>query len=328
MNGPKKKRLQSGSKAPDNIVNMTVRERIDRELVIIDTIFRSQLGEINSDRLLIGEPKYLRSFFSVQSDTELFKIESYISHYSKRIEKSINNTLLQNELRGYHKRANELIDLFNSNLTEESVIVKAYRDNIPEGFEEKLDYQDQHSAVVLVNHLRISKIIFGVFNSFQKDGFSWKTRDYNYVSTNYELAIFCERLVKFIRDCGLQQTKVEDSNNRISSVPSVVSNFEDLFTDKNNVDLSLKVLLDVNPSIVDVNFNFILGERQKGSIVAWVSAMKEKGLIFNNVNDSDIARVLNSKIHGLNLGGDGRTLRNYGTTSYNKYYLELLSLLP
>ncbi|NDV15579.1 hypothetical protein GO009_06025 [Muricauda sp. TY007] len=194
-------------------MNMTVRERIDRELVIIDTIFRSQLGEINSDRLLIGEPKYLRFLFSVQSDTELFKIESYISHYSKRIEKSINNTLLQNELRGYHKRANELIDLFNFKLTEESVIVKAYRDNLPESFEEKLDYQNQHSAVVLVNHLKISKIIFGAFNSFQKDGFSWETRNHNYVSTNYELAIFCEKLCRFVADCGIIKLK---NNNKLS----------------------------------------------------------------------------------------------------------------
>lgn len=324
MKEPKRKRS-----LPDNIVNMTVRERIDRELTIIDNIFRCQLGQIVSDdNSLIGEAKYLRFLFSIQSDTELFKIESYISHYSERIEKASNNTLLENELRGYHKRACDLIDLFNSNLTEESEIVKAYRGNMPEGFEEKLDYQNQHSAVILVNHLRISKIIFGAFNCFEKDGFSWNRREFNYVITNFKLAEFCDKLSRFIADCGLQQTKVEDSNNRISSVPSVVSNFEDLFTDKNNVDLSLKVLLDVNPSIVDVNFNFILGERQKGSIVAWVRAMKKKGLIFNNVNDSDMARVLNSKIHGLNLGVDGRTLRNYGTTSYDNYYLELLSLLP
>jgi hypothetical protein len=72
--------------------------------------------------------------------------------------------------------------------------------------------------------------------------------------------------------------------------------------------------------------NYLLGERQKGSIVAWVAVLRSKSLI-QNISDSDLSRLLNKQFKQLELGADGRTLRNTETTSFTKYGSQIKKLL-
>ena len=88
------------------------------------------------------------------------------------------------------------------------------------------------------------------------------------------------------------------------------------------------VLYEVSPPILNNLNRYNLGSKSKGSITAWIEALKNKGFIKKGLSDSVIATILNSKIKDLDLGKDGRTLRNINTTAYNKYYNTIFNLLP
>ena len=104
--------------------------------------------------------------------------------------------------------------------------------------------------------------------------------------------------------------------------------FGEMFEYPKLIQDCIDVLKQVKPPIITDNNTFNLGNRSKGSIVAWITALKSKGLIKNNLSDTVVANLLNSKFKNFNLGTDGRTLRNFQTTSYNKYYTTILNLLP
>ncbi|GET28781.1 hypothetical protein [Prolixibacter sp. SD074] len=106
--------------------------------------------------------------------------------------------------------------------------------------------------------------------------------------------------------------------------------FEELFTHQEEklINDCIDVLKRVEPPILTENNKYNLGSKSKGAIVAWVKALKAKGFLRSNISDPIIAKHLNTRFGGLELGEDGRTLRNLETTSYNKYYTNLLNLLP
>lgn len=104
--------------------------------------------------------------------------------------------------------------------------------------------------------------------------------------------------------------------------------FDEMFEYTELIDDCILTLKKVTPPILTNDNKFNLGSKSKGSITAWIRALKKKGIIKNNLGDNTIASLLNEKFRGLNLGKDGRTLRNLETTAYKKYYTNLLSLLP
>lgn len=128
---------------------------------------------------------------------------------------------------------------------------------------------------------------------------------------------------------GQPQQDNNTSNNETEN-DVTFSSFKDLFNDipMDIVKQSIAILKQVKPPIITMNNKYNLGSKSKGSITAWITALKMKGFIKNNVSDINIATVLNNEIEGLNLGSDGRTLRNFETTSYKKYYKTILNLLP
>lgn len=100
----------------------------------------------------------------------------------------------------------------------------------------------------------------------------------------------------------------------------------ELFSSKKDFTNCINTLKTIEPPVIDDLFNYRLGERQKGAIVAWVQAVKQRGKL-KIVKDESLALLLNRKIKNLNLAKDGRTLRNTGTTAYKKYFNKFLNLI-
>lgn len=108
---------------------------------------------------------------------------------------------------------------------------------------------------------------------------------------------------------------------------SSIDNLNDLFVDQKAYELGIETLLWVKPPVINENLMFLLGSRQKGAISAWIDALSKKGKI-RKAGDAELAILLNKAFSGLNLGADGKTLRNPGTTSYIKYHKQFLELIP
>jgi hypothetical protein len=101
---------------------------------------------------------------------------------------------------------------------------------------------------------------------------------------------------------------------------------EKIFNNTVTANECFAALMKVNPPVIDRKFNYALGSRQKGSIIAWVVILKVKNRIFA-IDDSLLIRLLNKKIRGLKLGKSARSLRNRKTTAYRKYYNQFNDLL-
>lgn len=125
---------------------------------------------------------------------------------------------------------------------------------------------------------------------------------------------------------------LKDDAETIKAIDSEINNkpktFNELFEYTELIQPCIDALKKVSPPIITDKEHFNLGSKSKGSIVAWVSALKAKGIIKNSLSDSLIAGFLNERFKGLELGADGRTLRNISTTAHNNYYTDLLNLLP
>ena len=119
------------------------------------------------------------------------------------------------------------------------------------------------------------------------------------------------------------------TSSHVGSTPMLkINSFEDMFKKSGSASIAIEVLKKVTPPIISKDNEFVLGSRSKGAVTAWVSALRSKGYIHNGLKDKEIAPLLNVTLPKLNLGADGRTLRNTQTTAYKKYYTDILSLLP
>ncbi len=129
------------------------------------------------------------------------------------------------------------------------------------------------------------------------------------------------------------QSQIDFENSAISFVKQskrkpkeIPKGFDALFVEPEKAEIYLKILQQVEPPVISSTFHYQLGERQKGAIVAWVKALRKKGKLIQ-IQDDVLSAILNEKIIGLNLGVDGRTLRNEGTTAYTRYYTSFISLI-
>jgi len=89
----------------------------------------------------------------------------------------------------------------------------------------------------------------------------------------------------------------------------------------------IEVLRCVEPPIIGRKNEYLLGPRSKGSFTAFIAALKQKGKLASHYSDAQISTSLNSLIDGLELGKDGKTLRNPRTTAYRKYYNSIYDLI-
>ena len=76
--------------------------------------------------------------------------------------------------------------------------------------------------------------------------------------------------------------------------------------------------------MIDRHNKYLLGERQKGAIVAWIEVLKERGKI-KTIDRIDLAKNLNDTFKGLNISS--RTLGNTTTTACHKYSIKLTALI-
>ena len=99
---------------------------------------------------------------------------------------------------------------------------------------------------------------------------------------------------------------------------------QNIFTEINNYDVCINALRTVNPPVIDNANNYLLGEREKGAIVAWIEVLKKRGKI-KTIERNELAEILNNSILGLEISS--RTLGNIKTTACNKYFSKLTSLI-
>jgi hypothetical protein len=111
----------------------------------------------------------------------------------------------------------------------------------------------------------------------------------------------------------------------IKTKPNVPKTFEEMFDNDDIAKKCFEVLKIIEPRIIDDKNQYCLGEREKGAITAYVIGLKN-GFI-SKYSDKTLASILNAKIKGLDLGAEGRTLRNTESTAYKKYYNKILYLL-
>ncbi|WP_163322981.1 hypothetical protein [Draconibacterium mangrovi] len=119
----------------------------------------------------------------------------------------------------------------------------------------------------------------------------------------------------------LQEIQQTNKFAKISTKP----NKTDISVDLINPHLS--ALRDVQPPIINKEGQYNLGERSKGAITAWIEVLKLRGHLPQKDNSRELVSILNELIPGLNMGIDGKTLRNIETSAYKKYHTKLLSLI-
>ncbi len=128
------------------------------------------------------------------------------------------------------------------------------------------------------------------------------------------------------KEIELLQDELETFTNRVRKTkPNAPKTFEEMFDNDDIAKKCFDVLKIVEPRIIDDKNQYCLGEREKGAITAYVVGLKN-GFI-SKYSDKTLALILNAKIKGLDLGAEGRTLRNTESTAYNKYYNKTLYLL-
>jgi hypothetical protein len=113
-------------------------------------------------------------------------------------------------------------------------------------------------------------------------------------------------------------------NKKKNKTPNELKALEDLFNDKKIVQQCISALIKVSTPIIDKKNNYLRGDHEKGAFTAWIKILRDQSKI-KVAKDDEIARLLKKKFHGLEISG--RTLRNLGTTAYNKYHSKLEKLI-
>ena len=101
---------------------------------------------------------------------------------------------------------------------------------------------------------------------------------------------------------------------------------DDLFFDPKEIGNCLRALSLTKPRIVDDKMNYVLSLRKKSAIAVWVKVLKDKHRI-KDVDDSQLAYLLNGKINNLNMGLNGKTLRAISQTAISKFEKQLIDLI-
>lgn len=133
-------------------------------------------------------------------------------------------------------------------------------------------------------------------------------------TTYYAKYFFYEPYLK-----GFNDAHSNASNDHLS--------FPEIFYSPDESEKYLKILRDVEPPVINDENVFLLGERSKGALTAWVDALKAKSIVKKSISRQDLTSILNSKISGLNLGSDGKTLDNPGTSAYIKFFSKISRLI-
>lgn len=233
----------------DNGIEITIFEKIKRELNTIHWIFKSQFEPKSTELVFprIREDGRYCSVIYFRSDIELLKIENYKNYYYKRFESTTNIELIKSELLQLLEKAKFLLDFYNDNLTTKNNIVNETIQSLKIYSVESKSF---HTGIILIENVEPQDIFFGYDGSFYNSDLEWTKRKYNYASNNNELARFCAKLTDFIEGFNFTQTKNENKKStektlnyfKIAIYPSVkkAEQLADALILKNNLDKNSK----------------------------------------------------------------------------------------
>jgi len=199
---------------------LTPFERIMRELNIVAWAFECQFMEASTNLaitpLLHSKGRYLAGIYHIKSNVEIIKLQDYIRHYTERFETSTNTVILINELLQIHEKANNILSYYNENLIDDAKIVNEFHNNTPNDFKEKTAYFDNHTGFIIADNLNPQHIVFGKEN--------WNEYfEFNYITTNQELALFCQKLINFIDKFNLKDKEPQQSKSNTQKTLNIKS---------------------------------------------------------------------------------------------------------
>lgn len=164
-------------------------------------------------------------------------------------------------------------------------------------------------------------ILSGHGYNFQKSYF------YNIVNDFYsrmESEYNTERLKLITVNNRVVENVANESKKIKNEVHSLT--FESMFHKKEYASIALKVLRDIDPSIIDSNNQYI--GKTKGVFKVWINEMsKHKPCLIIPMTDMQYRNILNDYIKGLNLSKDASELRKLYKGIDNIFRLNLASLL-
>jgi len=210
-------------------MEITITDRILKELQIIDRIFKSQLfrydGEnsypfVNrNDENKSIDTLYL-NYYNFLSDNELFELQSFKKEFTERFENTKNPELVLNQLVEINTKAIEVLEYFEKNLTQTSEIALDFLErNNKLGIEEGTKFNNKHLAVIIVQNYQISEIVSG---TNRLDSSHSEIRNHyailkKYGTFNELLSGYCKDIISFINKIpleGKKQIQLSTKNTR------------------------------------------------------------------------------------------------------------------
>ncbi len=122
-----------------------------------------------------------------------------------------------------------------------------------------------------------------------------------------------DRKIKELRDRSVKESKP------VGLAPT----FSSLFVDPKDEERCIKALRDVEPPVINDNGHYMLGERQKGAMVAFVDVLKTRNII-KVVQDDVLAAALSTKFA---MSITARTLRGSRSVIYDSYKKDFTALI-
>jgi hypothetical protein len=109
--------------------------------------------------------------------------------------------------------------------------------------------------------------------------------------------------------------------------PKVILTFEDMFKNKNDAEVCLSILQEIQPPVLD-ELNTYIG-KSKGIFPLWIKLLeKNKPNLINHLSSIQYKDILNKKISGLNLSEDASEFRKvYKRLENSTIELEIKSIL-
>jgi len=201
----------------DNGIEITIFEKIKRELNSIHWVFKSQFEPKSTELIFprIREDGRYCNFIYMRSNIELLKIEEYKNYYYKRFENTSNIELIKSELLQLLEKAQFLLKFYNENLTIENHLVKEAIQKLKKYSKDNIAF---HTGIILIENIEPQDIFFGYDGGSYNIDLEWTTRKYNYASNNNELARFCAKLIDFIEGFNFTQTKNENKKSPVRTL--------------------------------------------------------------------------------------------------------------
>lgn len=203
---------------------VTIADRILRELEIIQTLFQAQKYQYCPDANFLPildkhgksgiDGKYIAAL-DIFSDVELFNLQFYKRHFTERFESTSNLLLLTNQLIDIQEKAEKVKAYYDQYLSSTSQLFQDYIENkniLPA--KEGIDLFEEHSAVVTISRYHFMELYFGANRSQLPTGMTLE-HSFTYTCYNEILAEICQSLIDFICQLTTEKPKHKEVQGSI-----------------------------------------------------------------------------------------------------------------